>query len=111
MTSDPSVNLTSTGDVTIVQTNITSVINVQTNMTSVIQVTNGGYVTFPADPCLRDLDLCLSGFTLSIVVSVVHITDETYTIITTGGEVKGTSGRSRLSFEPDPPENCHLIVK
>ena len=65
-TTDPDVNLDATGDVTVVKS----------NSTDVIQLTNGGSVTFPDDICLKDLNKCTSGFTLTLVVEAVNIRDD-----------------------------------
>ncbi|XP_012936923.1 uncharacterized protein LOC101852371, partial [Aplysia californica] len=81
-TTDPATNLTATGDVTVIKS----------NKTNVIEVTNGGYVTFPEDVCLRNLDKCTSGFTLTLVVNCVIIRDDKLLILTSGGEDKGSQG-------------------
>ncbi|XP_046563477.1 uncharacterized protein LOC124272345 [Haliotis rubra] len=60
----------------------------------ILQLHNGGCVQMPLDElCLKDLDNCFSGFTISLTVKQDTIVDPKY-FLTTGGELGSHSGIS-----------------
>ena len=88
-TTDNSTTLTAKGNVSLVNAG---------NSTTAIQLTNGGSVTLPADPCVQSPGLCVSGFTLTVQLSLLNISNDKVFIATNNGGNTGSQGKKDLVF-------------
>ena len=84
-TTNNSTTLTAQGNV--------SLVNVGNN-TNAIQLTNGGSVTLPTDPCVQRPGQCASGFTLTVELNLLNISDDKVFIATNTGGKQNSQGQS-----------------